>query len=163
FKDGLVSHTLLLLGFTDRPVQIMYTMTGVIIALAQVLLPLMVLTLYGVFKSIDRDLEYAAMSLGARPSVALALVTLRLARGGNPAMTISWRSPVGVLLLMLCGITFLYLVLPILVVVIAPLGGTGYLAFPPQGMTTKWYAAALKDSRYLAAVLVSLRIAIASA
>ena len=43
---------------------------------------MMVLTLYGVFKSIDRDLEYAAMSLGARPSVALALVTLRLARGG---------------------------------------------------------------------------------
>ena len=82
FKDGLVSRTLVLLGFVDRPVQLMYTMTGVIIALAQVLLPLMVLTLYGVFKSIDRDLEYAAMSLGARPSVALALVTLRLARGG---------------------------------------------------------------------------------
>jgi ABC-type spermidine/putrescine transport system permease subunit I len=82
FKDGLVSQTLLLLGFVDRPVQLMYTMTGVTIALAQVLLPLMVLTLHGVFKSIDRDLEYAAMSLGARPSVALALVTLRLARGG---------------------------------------------------------------------------------
>ena len=60
----------------------MYTLTGVIIALAQVLLPLMVLTLYGVFKSIDRDLEYAAMSLGASPPLALCLVTLRLARGG---------------------------------------------------------------------------------
>jgi ABC-type spermidine/putrescine transport system permease subunit I len=82
FKDGLVSRTLVLLGVADRPVQLMYTMSGVIIALAQVLLPMMVLTLYGVFKSIDRDLEYAAMSLGARPSVALALVTLRLARGG---------------------------------------------------------------------------------
>jgi ABC-type spermidine/putrescine transport system permease subunit I len=73
FKDGLISRTLVLIGASDRPVQLMYTMTGVIIALAQVLLPMMVLTLY---------LEYAAMSLGARPSVALALVTLRLARGG---------------------------------------------------------------------------------
>lgn len=82
FRDGLVSRTLLGLGLIDRPVQTMYTMTGVIIALAQVLLPLMVLTLHGVFKSIDRDLEYAAMSLGARPAVALGLVTLRLARGG---------------------------------------------------------------------------------
>jgi putative spermidine/putrescine transport system permease protein len=60
----------------------MYTMTGVIIALAQVLLPMMILTLYSVFRSIDKDLEYAAMSLGARPSVAFFLVTLRLARGG---------------------------------------------------------------------------------
>jgi putative spermidine/putrescine transport system permease protein len=82
FKDGLVSKALQSLGLASGPVQTMYTMTGVIIALAQVLLPLMVLTLHGVFKSVDRDLEYAAMSLGARPSVALWLVTLRLARGG---------------------------------------------------------------------------------
>jgi putative spermidine/putrescine transport system permease protein len=82
FRDGLLSRTLLAMGFVNQPVQTMYTMTGVIIALAQVLLPLMILTLHGVFKSIDRDLEYAAMSLGARPSVALGLVTFRLASGG---------------------------------------------------------------------------------
>ena len=88
FRDGLVSRTLLWFGVTDHPIQLMYTLTGVIIALAQVLLPLMVLTLYGVFKSIDRDLEYAAMSLGARPSATLWLVTLRLARGGIIAGTL---------------------------------------------------------------------------
>jgi putative spermidine/putrescine transport system permease protein len=82
FRDGLLSRSLLALGIVNQPVQTMYTMTGVIIALAQVLLPLMILTLHGVFKSIDRDLEYAAMSLGARPSVALGLVTFRLASGG---------------------------------------------------------------------------------
>lgn len=82
FRDGIVSNALMTLGLSERPVQLMYTLTGVIIALAQVLLPLMVLTLYGVFRSIDRDLEYAAMSLGARPPVALWLVTLRLGRGG---------------------------------------------------------------------------------
>jgi putative spermidine/putrescine transport system permease protein len=82
FRDGIVSNALMMLGLSERPIQLMYTLTGVIIALAQVLLPLMVLTLYGVFRSIDRDLEYAAMSLGARPPVALWLVTLRLGRGG---------------------------------------------------------------------------------
>lgn len=82
FRDGLVSNALLSIGLIDRPLQLMYTMVGVIIALAQVLLPLMVLTLHGVFRSIDRDLEYAAMSLGARPALALWLVTIRLARGG---------------------------------------------------------------------------------
>jgi putative spermidine/putrescine transport system permease protein len=82
FRDGVVSNVLLSLGLIDRPLQLMYTLTGVIIALAQVLLPLMVLTLHGVFRSIDRDLEYAAMSLGAPPALALWLVTLKLARGG---------------------------------------------------------------------------------
>jgi len=78
-------------------------------------------------------------------------------------MTISWRSPLSILLFVLCGIAFLYLVLPIVVVVIAPLGATGYLAFPPQGLTLKWYTAAVNDARYLRAVLLSLRVAAASA
>jgi len=78
-------------------------------------------------------------------------------------MTIAWRSPLGLVLLVLCTIAFVYVLLPILVIVIAPLGATGYLAFPPQGLTLKWYQAALNDQRYLTAVMVSLRIAVASA
>jgi len=78
-------------------------------------------------------------------------------------MTVSWRSPLGLCLLALCILAFAYLLLPILVVVIAPLGTTGYLAFPPQGLSLKWYQAALNDTRYLAALMVSLRIAVASA
>jgi ABC-type spermidine/putrescine transport system permease subunit I len=82
FRDGVISNMLQGLGLVDQPLQLMYTLPGVIIALAQVLLPLMVLTLHGVFKSIDPDLEFAAMSLGASPPLALCLVTLRLARSG---------------------------------------------------------------------------------
>ena len=78
-------------------------------------------------------------------------------------MTMSWRSPIASLLLALCALAFVYLVLPILVIAIAPLGATGYLAFPPHGLTLKWYAAAVNDPRYLTAVLVSLRVAVASA
>jgi len=78
-------------------------------------------------------------------------------------MTISLRSPLGIAMLVLTALAFGYLLLPILVVVAAPLGDTGYLAFPPQGLTFKWYAAALHDTRYLTALLVSLRIAVISA
>jgi len=82
FRNGPVSHFLVGIGLSDGPIQLMYTLTGVTIALAQVLLPLMVLTLYGVFRSIDPVLESAAMTLGARPSGTFFLVTLPLARGG---------------------------------------------------------------------------------
>lgn len=78
-------------------------------------------------------------------------------------MTISLRSPLGIAMLVLAVLAFGYLLLPILVVVAAPLGDTGYLAFPPQGLTLKWYAAALHDTRYLTALLASLRIAVISA
>jgi ABC-type spermidine/putrescine transport system permease subunit I len=82
FRNGFVSQALVAVGITDAPTQLMYTLTGVTIALAQVLLPLMVLTLHGVFRSIDPDLEHAATSLGASPAAAFWLVTLRLSRGG---------------------------------------------------------------------------------
>lgn len=82
YRNGLVSDLLQWLHLVDGPTQLMYTLTGTVIALAQVLLPIMVLSLYGVFRSISPDLELAAMSLGARPGVALWLITIRLARGG---------------------------------------------------------------------------------
>jgi ABC-type spermidine/putrescine transport system permease subunit I len=84
-RNGLISRTLQATGLSAEPVQLMYTLTGVTIAMAQVLLPLMVLALYGVLRGIDRDLENAAMNLGASPALAVWLVTLRLARGGIAA------------------------------------------------------------------------------
>lgn len=64
-------------------------------------------------------------------------------------MTFSLRSPLGVLLVALVVLAFIYLLLPIVVIVVAPLGDTGYLAFPPQGLTLHWYEVALSDGRYL--------------
>jgi ABC-type spermidine/putrescine transport system permease subunit I len=82
FRNGAVSQALQALGLAGGPVQLMYTATGIVIALAQVLLPLMVLTLYAVLRSIDPALEDAAMGLGASPGRAVWRITLRLARGG---------------------------------------------------------------------------------
>jgi putative spermidine/putrescine transport system permease protein len=64
-------------------------------------------------------------------------------------MTFSLRSPLGIVLSALVGIAFVLLILPIVVIVVAPLGETGYLAFPPHGLTLRWYEAAVNDGRYL--------------
>lgn len=59
-------------------------------------------------------------------------------------------------------VTLLYLLLPIMVVVGSALGETSYLAFPPHGMTLRWFEAALADPRYFGAFATSLGVAVAS-
>jgi ABC-type spermidine/putrescine transport system permease subunit I len=85
FRNGMLSRALQETGLVPSDFQLMFSFPGVVIALAQVLLPLMAITLYAVIRGIDEDLENAAMNLGASPSLALWLVTVRLARGGIAA------------------------------------------------------------------------------
>lgn len=63
------------------------TATGVTIAMAQVMLPFMVLPLYANLKGIDRRLISAALSLGARPVVVFCRVYLPLSVQGIVAGT----------------------------------------------------------------------------
>ena len=81
-RGGVVGTLLKAIGSTERPPQLLYTMTGVVIALTQVLLPFMVLSIYGVIRSIDPEIERAAQNLGASPFKAALLTTLPLARQG---------------------------------------------------------------------------------
>jgi ABC-type spermidine/putrescine transport system permease subunit I len=85
FRNGMLSRALQETGLVSSDFQLMFSFAGVVIALAQVLLPLMVITLYAVIRGIDEDLENAAMNLGASPGLTLWLVTMRLARGGIAA------------------------------------------------------------------------------
>ena len=82
YRGGTISRLLQGSGLVPPDYQLLGTFAGVVVALAQVLLPIMILTLYAVVRGIDRDLEHAAMNLGASPAMALWLVTIRLARGG---------------------------------------------------------------------------------
>lgn len=66
-NNGLVNKTLLALGVTDAPVQLLFNTTGVVIALVAILLPYMVLTLVPVIQNIAPALEEASQSLGASP------------------------------------------------------------------------------------------------
>lgn len=84
-RGGLVSQGVQATGLVPANFQVMFTFGGIVIAMAQVLLPVFVITLYTVIRGIDRDLEAAALNLGASPAIALVLVTLRLARGGLAA------------------------------------------------------------------------------
>lgn len=81
-RSGLVSAVLQDTGLVRHGFQLAYTFSGVVLALTQVLLPFMVLSLYGVIRAIDPELERAAQNIGAGPVGAVLLVTLPLAARG---------------------------------------------------------------------------------
>ena len=63
-REGLINTLLQGLGLTTEPVAMLYTSGAVFVAMAQILLPIMILTCYGVMAEIDRDLIKAARVLG---------------------------------------------------------------------------------------------------
>jgi len=62
-NGGIVNQLLGLLGVGR--VKLLYTMTGVVLSLTQVMMPFMVLSLIGILQNIPSDLEDAARGLGA--------------------------------------------------------------------------------------------------
>ena len=85
---GFMSVSLMDLGITDAPTEVMFTELAVIIGIIAVNLPYMVLTLQSVLEGIDRNIEEAAYSLGAPPSVMFRRVLWPLALPGIAAGTI---------------------------------------------------------------------------
>jgi putative spermidine/putrescine transport system permease protein len=69
------------------------------------------------------------------------------------------RRPLGLAIWVVSVLVLIYLVAPLAIFVASTFGDTGYLAFPPQGFTLKWYAAALSNPRYVTGFIVSLRLA----
>ncbi|WP_054312520.1 ABC transporter permease [Mesorhizobium sp. 1M-11] len=78
--SGVINSLLRSVGLDG--VRLIRTQTGVIIGMAQVLLPFMVLPLYSVMKGIDLRLVQAARSLGAGPVRAFFTVYLPLSLPG---------------------------------------------------------------------------------
>lgn len=64
-RQGIINQSLLSLGIIREPLALLYTETGVVIGMIYVLLPYMVLTLFGAMKTIDPGLMRAAQGLGA--------------------------------------------------------------------------------------------------
>ncbi|MGE5701322.1 MAG: ABC transporter permease [Clostridia bacterium] len=87
-RNGIINKTLINIGIIDKPLELLYTSTGVVIALVHVLLPFMVLVLYSVLEGMDRNLESAAANLGASPTKAFWLVTFPLSLPGVIAGTL---------------------------------------------------------------------------
>ena len=64
-RQGIVNTMLLNLGLIDAPLRLLYTEGGVVVALAQVQMPLMVLPLITALSRIDPNLADASSALGA--------------------------------------------------------------------------------------------------
>ncbi len=77
-QKGVINGVLVWLGIIndDQRLQMVYNMTGTIIAMTQILLPFMILPLYSVMKVIPKSHMRAAQNLGAKPVTAFLRVYL---------------------------------------------------------------------------------------
>lgn len=80
--QGPINRALLAIGVIDEPIRMLYNEFGVIVALVQVFVPFMVLSLVSALQTIDPALEQAAASLRATPLQAFLKVTLPLSAPG---------------------------------------------------------------------------------
>jgi putative spermidine/putrescine transport system permease protein len=81
-RQGIVNTALLELGLIDSPLRLLYTEGGVVVALAQVQMPLMVLPLVTALTRIDTNLADASAALGAGAWRTFWKVTLPLTLPG---------------------------------------------------------------------------------
>jgi putative spermidine/putrescine transport system permease protein len=82
---GLVNQVLMGVGLTTAPLRLAYTRLGMLVAMTQVQLPLMVLSVFSVLQRVDPRLARAARALGADPVTAFLTVTMPLCRPGIAA------------------------------------------------------------------------------
>lgn len=80
--NGFLNTLLIDLGIIAEPVTFMYTHAGVVIALVQFAMPVMIIILATAISHINTDYEKAAANLGARPSTVVTRVIIPLTMPG---------------------------------------------------------------------------------
>lgn len=139
---GVVNSTLIWLGLTDEPLELLYNEFSTILAMTHILLPFMVLPLYAVMRGIDSSYMRAAISMGSTPLGAWYKIYLPMSLPGLSA---------GALLVFIISIG--YYITPALV------GGTdgqmisNIIAFHMQ-VSNNWELAAALGSLLLVLILV---------
>jgi mannopine transport system permease protein len=81
-RNGIVNDLLQAIGIIDAPVRLLYTQGAVVVAMTHVLMPFMVLPIYGALRNIPPDYGRAAAICGAGPLRSFFEVTLPLAMPG---------------------------------------------------------------------------------
>ncbi len=81
-SEGLINSTLRWTGVIERPLQLMNTQFAVVVAMVHILVPYMVFPIFSALASMDRNVERAASTLGAKPWRVFMEVTLPLSRSG---------------------------------------------------------------------------------
>ena len=75
-SKGVINQTLMSIGLIDEPIKLMFTTTGVVIALVHVLVPFMVLSVWASLQKLDPRVESAGQSLGASPFTVLRRIVI---------------------------------------------------------------------------------------
>lgn len=79
---GVVNNLLIDIGLIERPLKLMFNMTGLMIGLTHIYLPFMVLMLVAALQNVPRDVEAAASTLGSSKLHVFRSVTLPLTAPG---------------------------------------------------------------------------------
>ncbi|MVA73126.1 ABC transporter permease subunit [Agrobacterium vitis] len=80
--NGILSMVAQGLGFSDRPMSLMFTFAGMTIALVHVLVPFMVISVWASLQKIDPQSENAGLTLGASKLTVFRRITLPQAMPG---------------------------------------------------------------------------------
>lgn len=80
--NGFLNTMLIDIGIIAQPITLMYTRTGVVIALVQFAMPVMIIILATAISHINTDYEKAAANLGARPATVITRVVIPLTMPG---------------------------------------------------------------------------------
>lgn len=81
-RKGLINQWGMELGLWDAPVRLAHNLNGTLIGMTHIMLPFLVLPLYGAMKAIDFDCMKAAANLGASPARAFRHVFFPLSLPG---------------------------------------------------------------------------------
>jgi ABC-type spermidine/putrescine transport system permease subunit I len=81
-RRGLVNTWAIQLGLWDEPITLVHNLTGTLVGMVHVMLPFLVLPVYGSMIAIDRDVLRAAANLGASPTRSFWTVFLPLSLPG---------------------------------------------------------------------------------
>ena len=84
-KKGILNDFAMSIGLWDTPLKLVHNMTGTLIGMAHIMLPFLVLPLYGSMRKIERDLMQAAANLGASPAQSFWQVYFPLSLSGMVA------------------------------------------------------------------------------
>ena len=80
--EGMINTILKGIGLIDTPIALMYTRVGVVIALVQFAMPVMIILLATAISHVNSDYEKAASNLGASPGQVFWRVTVPLTMPG---------------------------------------------------------------------------------
>jgi len=84
-KNGILNDFAISAGLWDTPLKLVHNLTGTLIGMAHIMLPFLVLPLYGSMRKIERDMMQAAANLGATPIQAFWKIYFPMSLSGMVA------------------------------------------------------------------------------